>query len=501
MHEPVYLAYQLPPEIVVFSFSLIAYGTPTSDSSTLSGLTSISSFTTARSIDGSASIFAQRVQVNNTFYKPGEFVCATGGSSPPNKAMNLPRWRVRSVAPSDDRGFILNTMQEDFEFARWAPEFGAALMVIENRYFGESLPYGNNSYTTENVRFLALDNDMADAVATVDWWRTNVTNGEGKDSPAVVFGGSYSASLATIFRINHPETFFGAVASAGPVRAFLPVTDDPDRYNRYNLVPQYWMNRAPDAAMKVKEGFKQLQEMVDADAICSSCLVTPLTTSQATRAVLRRPSRDPIGVEAMPFAYFQCRYFDYDPGDVAPATIFAATAPYGSTPYSQQSFNLTPLTRTELFAKYHFDEATIRKTTRVIYSQGGADLVRGIGRAIILIPMVPAAPDESWFQLAPTDPNAPRFVYADYATHTQDLLTSLIPGNYDPSLFDCLGASLDNQTLRHLVKNLCILVGPNSTAQEVRTSTKPIRVMRCTPCHHGIKRFRVSHPGMFRLID
>ncbi|KAJ7693148.1 hypothetical protein B0H17DRAFT_1132622 [Mycena rosella] len=49
-------------------------------------------------------------------------------------------------------------------------------------------------------------------------------------------------------------------------------------------------------------------------------------------------------------------------------------------------------------------------------------------------PRVAAAPDQSWFEVAPTDPNAPRYVYADYATHAQDLLTSLIPGNYDPSL-------------------------------------------------------------------
>jgi hypothetical protein len=81
-------------------------------------------------------------------------------------------------------------MQEDFEFTRWAPELGAALMVIEHRYFGKSQPFGNDSYTNENMRFLTLDNVMTDAVAVVDWWRTNLTNGTGKDSPVVVFGGN-----------------------------------------------------------------------------------------------------------------------------------------------------------------------------------------------------------------------------------------------------------------------------------------------------------------------
>ncbi|KAJ7435209.1 serine carboxypeptidase S28-domain-containing protein [Mycena galericulata] len=414
------------------------------------------------------STFPQHVQVNNTFYKPGGPLFIIQG---------------------DESSRML--CSEDFEFARWAPEFGAGLMAIEHRYFGGSGPYGNNSYTNENMRFLTLDNVMADTVAVVDWWRTNVTNGAGTNAPVVVFGGSYGGSLATFLRINHPDTFFGAVASAGPVRAFLPVTHDPDRFNRYGLISQYWMDHAPDAALKVQQGFEQLQEMVDAgnstgiaqaiavcnpptkadrdsflrnmagifgellmantqyaapvfnitgfpwDVVANRTLVapSPLAAVNATVNTLcgsliatsgcfdwTQQCGNAIGDQLVPFDYLKCRYLNFDPGDVAPGTIFAATAPYDSKPYCQQTFNITPPTRSELFATYHFDEATIRNTSRVIYSQGGVDPVRGI------------APDESWFQVAPTDPNAPRYVYADYATHTQDLASSLIPGNDDPSL-------------------------------------------------------------------
>ncbi|KAJ6498283.1 hypothetical protein DFH09DRAFT_1103254 [Mycena vulgaris] len=62
---------------------------------------------------------------------------------------------------------------------------------------------------------------------------------------------SYGDFLANVMRINHPETSFSAVASAGPVRAFLPVTNDPDRFNRYSLVSQYWMDHALGAAVKM----------------------------------------------------------------------------------------------------------------------------------------------------------------------------------------------------------------------------------------------------------
>ncbi|KAJ7849585.1 peptidase S28 [Mycena leptocephala] len=414
------------------------------------------------------STFRQRVQVNNTFYKPGG-----------------PLFIIQGDESSD----MLCT--EGFEFARWAPEFGAALISIEHRYFGKSQPFGNNSYTNDNMHFLTLDNVMSDAVAIVDWWRTNSTNAEGKNSPVIVFGGSYGGSLSNFFRINHPDTFFGAVASAGPVRALLPVMHDPDRFNRYGLLSQYWRDHAPDAAVKVQEGFKQLQEMVDAGnsteiaqaiAVCNppkkedrdaflrdlagifdSMLIanaqyvgptfniTGFPWDVVANRTLAAPSPlaavnetintfchsqiatngcfdwtlacdDSTGTEVVPFQYLKCRYLNFDPGDVAPGSVFAATAPYDSTPFCQKTFNVTPPTKTELFAKYHFDEVTIRKTTRVIYSQGGADPVRGI------------APDQSWFELAPTDPNAPRYLYADYAAHTQDLISSVIPGNDDLSL-------------------------------------------------------------------
>ncbi|KAF8198825.1 serine carboxypeptidase S28-domain-containing protein [Mycena galopus ATCC 62051] len=386
------------------------------------------------------STFSQRVQVNTTFYNPGGPLFIFQGDESSSMAC-----------------------AERFEFASWAPEFGAALMVIEHRYFGKSQPFENDSYTTENLRFLTLDNVMSDTLAVVEWWRTNVTNATGKNSPVIVFGSSYSGSLATFLRINHPETFFGAVTSAGPVRAFFPVTNDPDRFAVLDA----------DAAVKVREGFKELQDMMDAgnstqiaqtiavcnppqkedrdaflllhitgfvfpfDVIANRTLAAPSALAAVNETInafcfpviaangcfdWTLECSDSIGAQATPWDYLRCSYFNFDQGEAGPEMIFASTATYNSTLYCQQTYNITPPTRTELFAKYHFDEDTIRNTTRVIYSQGGVGPVRGL------------APDESWFDLAPTDPNAPRYVYADYATHTQDLLSSLGPGNQDPSL-------------------------------------------------------------------
>ncbi len=58
--------------------------------------------------------------------------------------------------------------------------------VLEHRYFGESLPFENNSFTAKNFRYFTLENVMADAVSFVDFVKTNVTG-----ATYSVVGGTY----------------------------------------------------------------------------------------------------------------------------------------------------------------------------------------------------------------------------------------------------------------------------------------------------------------------
>ncbi len=61
--------------------------------------------------------------------------------------------------------------------------------VLEHRYFGESLPFRNNSFTAKNLRYFTLENVMADAVSFVDFVRTNVI--AAAHSKVIVVGGTY----------------------------------------------------------------------------------------------------------------------------------------------------------------------------------------------------------------------------------------------------------------------------------------------------------------------
>ncbi len=64
------------------------------------------------------------------------------------------------------------------------------MVTLEHRYFGLSLPFGNESYTTENLQYFTLENVMADAVTFMDIVKKNVTGAEA--SKVIVVGGAYS---------------------------------------------------------------------------------------------------------------------------------------------------------------------------------------------------------------------------------------------------------------------------------------------------------------------
>ena len=75
-------------------------------------------------------------------------------------------------------------------------------------------------------------------------------------------------------------------------------------------------------------------------------------------------------------------------------------------------YNVSTPTGDELRARYHFSEADIRRTKRVIYSEGSWDPIRVSG------------PPAEWFPLS-SDLDEPRLLTVQLASHTEDLELSL----------------------------------------------------------------------------
>lgn len=97
--------------------------------------------------------------------------------------------------------------------ATYASELKANLVAIEHRYYGKSQPF--SKLTTENLKYLTTELALEDAANLQLYLRTHL----GLQGKWIVFGGSYSGSLAAYYRQKYPDLVVGALASSGPVQA------------------------------------------------------------------------------------------------------------------------------------------------------------------------------------------------------------------------------------------------------------------------------------------
>ncbi|KAJ4810571.1 Serine carboxypeptidase S28 family protein [Rhynchospora pubera] len=103
-----------------------------------------------------------------------------------------------------------------------APKFGALLIFIEHRFYGESLPFGNNSYKdAESLGYLTSTQALADYAILIRSLKQNLS---AEASPVVVFGGSYGGMLAAWFRLKYPHIAIGALSSSAPILQFDYIT-------------------------------------------------------------------------------------------------------------------------------------------------------------------------------------------------------------------------------------------------------------------------------------
>ncbi|KAK7503717.1 hypothetical protein BaRGS_00004840 [Batillaria attramentaria] len=105
-----------------------------------------------------------------------------------------------------------------------APEFKALLVFAEHRYYGESLPYGSESYANSTMlNYLTAEQALADHAELVHYIKSTVP-GAAK-SPVIVFGGSYGGMLAAWMRLKYPNLVLGALAASAPIWQFPGLSD------------------------------------------------------------------------------------------------------------------------------------------------------------------------------------------------------------------------------------------------------------------------------------
>jgi len=142
-------------------------------------------------------VWKQRYFTNTNFWNPnkkGPIFLQVGGEG----------------AISD--GYVIYTEMA----VNYGKRYGALLLVLEHRFYGESKPLPDLS--TPNLRFLSSQQALADLSTFIEAMKVKYN---AQDSPVITFGGSYPGNLAAWFRLKFPHQTIAAVASSAPVQAEL----------------------------------------------------------------------------------------------------------------------------------------------------------------------------------------------------------------------------------------------------------------------------------------
>ncbi|XP_072547921.1 lysosomal Pro-X carboxypeptidase [Salminus brasiliensis] len=110
-----------------------------------------------------------------------------------------------------------------------AEELGAMLVFAEHRYYGESLPFGNESYSNAKyLNYLTSEQALADFSVLIENLKKTIAGAQ--NSPVIAIGGSYGGMLSAWLRMKYPSVVVGALAASAPIWQFTDMVPCGDFY-------------------------------------------------------------------------------------------------------------------------------------------------------------------------------------------------------------------------------------------------------------------------------
>ncbi|XP_065350356.1 lysosomal Pro-X carboxypeptidase [Cloeon dipterum] len=163
-----------------------------------------------------------------------------------------------------------------------AVEMRAKVVFAEHRYYGESLPFGKDSFSNEkNLGYLTAHQALEDYVDLITALR-----GDNR-IPVIVFGGSYGGMLSAWFRMKYPHIVQGAIAASAPILEF----EGMNKCNAfYRIVTSDFQSAADDCRYNIRnswDAFNQIVKSADGLAWLSKAfqLCKPLTKAADVKDV------------------------------------------------------------------------------------------------------------------------------------------------------------------------------------------------------------------------
>ncbi|GAB4814328.1 hypothetical protein N2152v2_001374 [Parachlorella kessleri] len=148
-------------------------------------------------------------------------------------------------------------------FSDWAQQDGGLLVYAEHRYYGESMPKGASSLTSEGIQWLTAEQAVADYAAALRFVRQKYK--VPSSAPAVAYGGSYGGNLAAYMRILYPDDFDVAVAAGAPVKYLAPAAPYKHAINdSFEVLTKAVQDASGSTCSKaIRLGFQTLADLAD----------------------------------------------------------------------------------------------------------------------------------------------------------------------------------------------------------------------------------------------
>lgn len=110
------------------------------------------------------------------------------------------------------------------------------ILVVEHRYYGKSMPFGNDSMKLENMVHLNSEQALSDLAYFIEQMTEKGEHRIAPDSPWITIGGSYPGAMSAWFRYKYPHLTIGAIASSAVILAIEDMKDfDEQMYSSSTL--------------------------------------------------------------------------------------------------------------------------------------------------------------------------------------------------------------------------------------------------------------------------
>ncbi|XP_042898313.1 dipeptidyl peptidase 2 isoform X1 [Parasteatoda tepidariorum] len=127
-------------------------------------------------------------------------------------------WWDRGRGPiffyAGNEGDIVGFWENTGYMFKIAPQFQALVVFVEHRYYGKSLPFGQDSFQPKSIGLLSIQQALADYAFFLKSYKKKLN---ADDCPVIAFGGSYGGMLAAYMKFKYPNIITGAIAASAPI--------------------------------------------------------------------------------------------------------------------------------------------------------------------------------------------------------------------------------------------------------------------------------------------